>query len=175
MVTDAYRISGSVQTRFARLTDLLNQHARTHLTITHARISEHVDPTATVAASSALVAVPAILINVRSCPTPIRSSVSKSKVTAAAPHAIEKWRELIKKVWEADTLRCSKGSPENAHRFAHRRLRSCISSPNREILTIMGDSNPKNIQKKKTQQSAKKVSSQKKPVAPSVPAPGKRK
>jgi hypothetical protein len=39
----------------------------------------------------------------------------------------------------------------------------------------MGDSNPKNIQKKKTQQNAKKVSSQKKPVAPSVPASGKRK
>lgn len=48
MVTDAYRISGSVQTRFARLTDILNQHARTHLTITHATISAHVDPTARV-------------------------------------------------------------------------------------------------------------------------------
>jgi hypothetical protein len=37
----------------------------------------------------------------------------------------------------------------------------------------MGDSNPKNTQKKKAQQSAKKVSGQKKP--PSVPASGKRK
>ena len=41
--------------------------------------------------------------------------------------------------------------------------------------TSMGDSNPKNTQKKKAQQSAKKVSGQKKPVAPSVPASGKRK
>jgi hypothetical protein len=39
----------------------------------------------------------------------------------------------------------------------------------------MGDSNPKNTQKKKAQQSAKKVSGQKKPVAPSVRASGKRK
>ena len=87
----------------------------------------------------------------------------------------KKWRELIKKVWEADPLRCPKGSRENAHRFAHRRLRSCISSPNHGILSSMGDSNPKNTQKKKAQQSAKKVSGQKKPVAPSVPASGKRK
>ena len=42
------------------------------------------------------------------------------------------------------------------------------------IVTIMGDSNPKNTQKKKAQQSAKKVSGQKKPVAPSVPASGKK-
>ena len=54
-------------------------------------------------------------------------------------------------------------------------LRSCISSPNHGIVTIMGDSNPKNTQKKKAQQSAKKVSGQKKPVVPSVPASGKRK
>jgi hypothetical protein len=39
----------------------------------------------------------------------------------------------------------------------------------------MGDSNPKNTQKKKARQSAKKVSGQKKPVAPSVPASGKKK
>ena len=44
------------------LTDILNQQAGSHLTITHATISEHADPTATVAASSALVAVSAILI-----------------------------------------------------------------------------------------------------------------
>jgi hypothetical protein len=39
----------------------------------------------------------------------------------------------------------------------------------------MGDSNPKNKQKKKTQQSAKKSSSQTKPAAPSVQASFKRK
>jgi hypothetical protein len=39
----------------------------------------------------------------------------------------------------------------------------------------MGDSNPKNNQKKKAQQSAKKSSNQKKPTAPSPQASGKRK
>jgi hypothetical protein len=39
----------------------------------------------------------------------------------------------------------------------------------------MGDSNPKNTQKKKAQQNAKKAGGQKKPGAPSVPASGKKK
>jgi hypothetical protein len=79
VVTDAYRISGTVQTRFARLTDILNEQAGTHLTITHATISEHADPTATVAASSALAAVSAILIMSDRCPTPIRSSYFQNR------------------------------------------------------------------------------------------------
>jgi hypothetical protein len=62
VLTDAHRISGTIQTRFSRVTDILNQQAGTHLTITRATISEHADPTATVAASSALVAVSAILV-----------------------------------------------------------------------------------------------------------------
>ena len=62
VLTDAYRISGTVQTRFSRVTDILNQQAGTHVTITRATISEHADPTATVAASSTLVAVSAILV-----------------------------------------------------------------------------------------------------------------
>ena len=79
--------ASGVQTRFAPPIDILNQHARTHLTITHATISEHGGPIATVAESSARVAVSAILIiSENRCPTPIRSSYfSKSKVTAAAP------------------------------------------------------------------------------------------
>jgi hypothetical protein len=38
----------------------------------------------------------------------------------------------------------------------------------------MGDSNPKNNQKKKAQQSAKKASNQKKPATPSAPPHGKK-
>ena len=59
-------------------------------------------------------------------------------VSAHEPRRIPsmKWRELIKKVWEADPLPCPKGSRENAHRFAHRRFRSCISSPNHGILRV---------------------------------------
>jgi hypothetical protein len=62
VLTDAYRISGTIQTRFTRVTDILNQLAGTHLTITRATISEHADPAAPVAASSILVAVSAILV-----------------------------------------------------------------------------------------------------------------
>lgn len=62
VLTDAYRISGTIQTRFSRVTDIVNQQAGTHLTIIRATISEHADPTATVAASSTLVAVSAILV-----------------------------------------------------------------------------------------------------------------
>jgi len=40
---------------------------------------------------------------------------------------------------------------------------------------IMGDSNPKNNQKKKAQQNAKKASNQKKPATASVQAPVKKK
>jgi len=50
-------------------------------------------------------------------------------VSAHEPRRIpsKKWRELIKKVWEADPLRWPNGSRENAHRFAHRRLRTLAS------------------------------------------------
>ncbi|MGH2418555.1 MAG: DUF6812 domain-containing protein [Candidatus Limnocylindria bacterium] len=64
LLTDAYRITGMVQTRFARVTDILNQQNSTHLTITQATISEHADPAATVSAPSALVAVSSVLLMV---------------------------------------------------------------------------------------------------------------
>ena len=47
VLTDAYRISGMVQTRFNRVTDILNQQTSTFLDVTHATISEYDDPTAT--------------------------------------------------------------------------------------------------------------------------------
>lgn len=64
ILTDAYRITGMVQTRFARVTDILNQQNSTHITITQATISEHADPAATVSAPSALVAVSSVLLMV---------------------------------------------------------------------------------------------------------------
>lgn len=62
LLTDAYRISGTVETRFGRATDILNQQNSTHLAVMRATISEHADPTATVAAPQALVAVSSILL-----------------------------------------------------------------------------------------------------------------
>ena len=62
LLTDAYRITGTVHTRFGRVTDILNQQSSTHLTVTRATISEHADPTATLSAPSTLVAIASILL-----------------------------------------------------------------------------------------------------------------
>jgi hypothetical protein len=62
LLTDAYRITGTVQTRFGRVTDILNQQSSTHLTVTRATISEHADATATLSAPSTLVALSSILL-----------------------------------------------------------------------------------------------------------------
>lgn len=62
LLTDSYRISGIVKTRFGRATDILNQQSSTHLAVSRAAISEHADPTATASAPSALVAISSILV-----------------------------------------------------------------------------------------------------------------
>jgi len=62
LITDAYRISGTVQTRFGRVTDILNQLTGTHLTVESAKITEHADPSGTLAAPSASVDLASILL-----------------------------------------------------------------------------------------------------------------
>lgn len=62
LITDAYRITGVVQTRFGRVTDILNQLLGQHLAVEQATISEHADPGATLAAPSAIVDVSSILL-----------------------------------------------------------------------------------------------------------------
>jgi hypothetical protein len=62
VLTDAYRISGTVQTRFNRVTDILNQQPGAFLIVNHATVSEHADPAATVGSPSAMVAVSSILV-----------------------------------------------------------------------------------------------------------------
>jgi hypothetical protein len=62
--TTAYRISGSIQTPFSRVTEILNQRSGGHLTVTRATVSEYANPAATLAAPSALVAVEEILLMV---------------------------------------------------------------------------------------------------------------
>lgn len=62
--TAAYRVSGRVQTRFARVAEILNQLTGGYLTVEQATVSEHGDPDGTLAAPSALVSVDEILIMV---------------------------------------------------------------------------------------------------------------
>jgi hypothetical protein len=60
--TAAYRISGTVRTRFTRVADILNQQSGTHLTVEHATVSEFADAMSTIGAPSALVAIDEILV-----------------------------------------------------------------------------------------------------------------
>lgn len=60
--TAAFRVSGSVQTRFQRVGDIVNLQSGTHLTIDKATISEYADPSATLSAPQALVAIAEILV-----------------------------------------------------------------------------------------------------------------
>ncbi len=62
MYTDAYRVSGKAMTRFARVADIANQAANTHLHLDEATISEYADPTATIGAMQVLVNMDAALL-----------------------------------------------------------------------------------------------------------------
>lgn len=78
VLTDAYRITGTIQTRFGRLTDILNQQAAPYLAVSDATISEHADTTATYAAPSVLVAVSGILL--MSAPNLVGESNSEMRI-----------------------------------------------------------------------------------------------
>jgi hypothetical protein len=62
--TEAYRVSGTIETRFGRIGEILNQLSGGHLTVGQATVSEHAEPRATLAAPSALVTVEEILVMV---------------------------------------------------------------------------------------------------------------
>lgn len=60
--TAAYRINGTVSTRFGRVAEILNQLSGGHLSVSDATIVEHVDPDGGVAAPTAVVPVDEILV-----------------------------------------------------------------------------------------------------------------
>ena len=62
--TDAYRVAGTVETRFSRVAEILNQLSGAHLAVERATITEYSDPSGSRSAPSALVAVEAILVMV---------------------------------------------------------------------------------------------------------------
>ena len=64
--TDAYRIAGTVETRFSRVAEILNQLTGAHLAIESATITEYSDPGGSRVAPSALVAVDSILVMIAS-------------------------------------------------------------------------------------------------------------
>jgi hypothetical protein len=62
--TAAYRISGTIETRFSRIAEILNQQTGGHLTVMRATVSEYADPSGSIAAPSALVTVEEIIVMV---------------------------------------------------------------------------------------------------------------
>ena len=59
--TTAYRVSGTMATRFSRVADILNQQTSSHLVIEQATVSEYADPTATLGALQVLVTLDDVL------------------------------------------------------------------------------------------------------------------
>jgi len=62
--TSAYRVSGSMATRFSRVADIVNQLTSSHLVIEQATVSEYADPTATLGALQVLVSMDEVLFMV---------------------------------------------------------------------------------------------------------------
>lgn len=62
--TSAYRVSGTIQTRFTRVAEILNQLSSAYLKVEHASTTEHAIPGRVVNAPSVLVSVNEILVMV---------------------------------------------------------------------------------------------------------------
>lgn len=62
--TSAYRVSGTMATRFGRVADIVNQLTSSHLVVEQATVSEFADPTATLGALQVLVSIEEILFMV---------------------------------------------------------------------------------------------------------------
>jgi hypothetical protein len=60
--TAAFRVSGTIRTRFSRVADMINLQSGSHLTIEQATISEYADPAATLSAPQSLVAIEELLV-----------------------------------------------------------------------------------------------------------------
>jgi len=62
LYTAAYRVSGSMATRFSRVSDILNQVTGTHVLVEQATVSEYADASATLGARHVHVALDEILL-----------------------------------------------------------------------------------------------------------------
>lgn len=61
LYTTDYRVSGTVGTRFSRVTDILNLLTSSHIALVHATISEYDDPNSTLAAEHVHVPIDEVL------------------------------------------------------------------------------------------------------------------
>jgi hypothetical protein len=92
LYTAAYRVSGTVATRFSRVTDILNQVSASHLVVQQATISEYDDPTATLGANQVHVALDEILFGSASTEVVARPEMRIPKRPIKAQLAIPPFR-----------------------------------------------------------------------------------
>jgi hypothetical protein len=91
--TDTYRVSGKAMTRFARVADIANQAANTHLHVEEATISEYADPTATIDAGQVLVNMNvALLVIAAESAAPQRPEMRIPKRSVRAQIAVPPFR-----------------------------------------------------------------------------------
>jgi hypothetical protein len=91
--TDTYRVSGKAMTRFARVADIANQAANTHLHVEEATISEYADPNATIDAGQVLVNMNvALLVITAESSAPQRPEMRIPKRSVRAQIAVPPFR-----------------------------------------------------------------------------------
>jgi hypothetical protein len=90
--TTDFRVSGTVSTRFNRVSDILNQVSATHIPLVHATISEYDDPAATLAAEHVHVSVEEILFCVASTEGEARPDMRIAKRAVKAQIAVPPFR-----------------------------------------------------------------------------------
>jgi hypothetical protein len=90
--TDAYQVSGQAMTRFARVADIANQAANTHLHLESATITEYADPTATIGAMQVLVNMEVALLVITESEAPQRPEMRIPKRSVRAQIAVPPFR-----------------------------------------------------------------------------------
>jgi hypothetical protein len=90
--TDAHRVSGKAMTRFARVADIANQAANTHLHVDEATISEYADPGATIGAMQVLVNMDSALLVITESEAPQRPEMRIPKRSVRAQIAVPPFR-----------------------------------------------------------------------------------
>ena len=90
--TSDYRVSGTISTRFGRVTDILNQVSSSHIPLVRATTSEYDDPASTLAAEHVHVSVDEILFCVASTDGEARPDMRIAKRPVRAQMAVPPFR-----------------------------------------------------------------------------------
>jgi hypothetical protein len=92
LYTTDYRVSGTVSTRFSRVTDILNLLSLTHIPLVHATISEYDNPTGTLGAEHVHVPVAEVLFCIATTDGGARPEMRVAKRPIKAQIAVPPFR-----------------------------------------------------------------------------------